>query len=344
MKSSKIKWVLLGIVMLLGILAKITYDLFASNTTALVVSSKQYIYVGSDKNYQHFIWQMSQKQMLVNPSSFERLANWVQLNKRLKPGRYLVLEGMSNFDIMKLLASGKQVPVDVVFNGANSIGQLAALIGNQIEADSMQLIQEMLSPALLHEVQMDSANIISLFVPNTYNFYWNTSAQAFVERLQKEYHKFWNEKRTVQAEHLGLSKQQVAILASIVQKESNLFAEMPLIAGVYLNRIKKEMPLQADPTLLFIANDPSRKRVTAELIAAVSPYNTYLNTGLPPGPICCPSVQAIDAVLNASKTPYYYFCAAPDFSGKHLFAKTLQQHNVNAMKYRRALNKMGVIR
>ncbi len=344
MKSKILKWTLLFVCLMLLIVAKLAYDVFSVNTSNIAQQGNQYIFVGSDKNYKQFLWQLNQKNVLKNYASFERLANVVQFNKRLKPGRYLLKPGMSNFDLFKLLASGKQSPVDLVFTGANNIEQLAALIGSQIETDSLQLMREIWSEDFLSKVQMDSANVIGLFIPNTYNFYWNTSAQECMHRMLKEYQKFWTQQRQEKASNLGLNQKQVSILASIVQKESNLYKEMPLIAGVYLNRINKGMPLQADPTLLFIANDPERKRVTADLIAMDSPYNTYLNTGLPQGPICCPSVQAIDAVLNASKTLNYYFCAAPDFSGKHIFAKTLQQHTINAQNYRRALNKMGVFR
>ncbi len=344
MPSNKVKWILIVIGLILLFATKIAFDIFSVNISNAVIAENPYLYVSSDKNYKQFIWQLNQNNQLQNPASFERLANAVQFNKRLKPGRYLLKPGMSNFDLFKLLASGKQSPVDLVFTGANTIEQLAASIGNQLETDSLQLMREIWSEDFLTQVQMDSANVIGLFIPNTYNFYWNTSAQECMQRLLKEYQKFWSQNRQNKALKLGLNQRQVSVLASIVQKESNLYKEMPLIAGVYLNRLNKGMPLQADPTLLFVANDPKRKRVTAELIAMSSPYNTYLNLGLPPGPICCPSVQAIDAVLNASKTMNYYFCAAPDFSGKHIFAKTLQEHNINAHNYRKALNKIGVFR
>ncbi len=342
MKSCKNKWIVLIFCTCLLVFTKLAYDVFAINTTKIVAQGNQYVYVGSDRNYKQLIFQLTQKNLLQNTASFERLAYLIQLDKRLKPGRYLLTANLNNLAIIKLLASGKQTPVDLVFTGASSIGQLATVFAGQLEMDSTQLVQAIFSADFLNEVQMDSANIIALFIPNTYNFYWNTAAQECLQRMYKEYQKFWNKKRREQLLQIGLSQAQVSVLASIVQKESNLYSEMPLIAGVYLNRLNKGMPLQADPTLLFVANDPERKRVTADLIAAISPYNTYLNTGLPPGPICCPTVQAIDAVLNASKTQYFYFCAAPDFSGKHLFAKTLQQHNVNALNYRRALNKAGV--
>jgi len=188
---------------------------------------------------------------------------------------------------------------------------------------------------------MDSNNIISLFVPNTYNIYWNISGKKLVERMQKEYNSFWNSSRTTKSILLKMSPQEITILASIVMSETNKPDEMPIVARTYMNRMKIGMSLQADPTILFALNDTSIKRVLSIHTTLQSPYNTYINIGLPPGPICLASPTAIDAVLNAPTNNYLYFCAKEDFSGYHNFAQTFVQHQVNAKRYQRELNRRG---
>jgi UPF0755 protein len=181
-----------------------------------------------------------------------------------------------------------------------------------------------------------------MFIPNTYNFYWNISAKDFIIRMQQEYQKFWTQARLAKALNLGLSPTQVSILASIVQKETNKADEMPIVAGVYINRLRRAMPLQADPTLIYAWNDKEIRRVTNVHTALNSPYNTYLNVGLPPGPICIPSIVSLNAVLNHTEHKYLFFCAREDFSGYHAFAETLAQHTQNARRYQRALNKANI--
>jgi UPF0755 protein len=193
----------------------------------------------------------------------------------------------------------------------------------------------------LNAAKMDSNNIINLFVPNTYNVYWNISGKKLVERMQKEYNSFWNSSRTTKCILMKMTPQEVTILASIVMSETNQPNEMPTVARTYMNRMKIGMPLQADPTVLFALNDTSIKRVLSIHTAFQSPYNTYLNIGLPPGPICLASPTAIDAVLNAPMNDYLYFCAKEDLSGYHNFANTFAQHQVNARKYQRELNRRG---
>ena len=181
-----------------------------------------------------------------------------------------------------------------------------------------------------------------MFIPNTYNFFWNTDAQKLLGRMKREYEKFWNKDRSTLSLVDNLTPTEVSILASIVQKESMHNDEMPVIAGVYINRLRKGIPLQADPTILYMIGDTSIRRVRSALTEIVSPFNTYLNTGLPPAPICVPSIQAIDAVLNYAKHNYYYFCAREDFSGYHNFACGMNAHQKNAIKYQRALNRAGI--
>jgi UPF0755 protein len=232
--------------------------------------------------------------------------------------------------------------VDVVFKYAERTPEISAYFSKQLMMDSETLKSILSDTAYLHSIGFNSENILGLFIPNTYNFYWNTKPEKVLEKLNAEYLKFWNKDRSTLAITKGLSPLEVCILASIVQKESNKADEMPNIASVYLNRIKLGMPLQADPTVIFAWNDYTIKRVTGLHTAINSPYNTYINKGLPPSPICMAGATAIDAVLHSANTKYLYFCAKEDFSGYHAFAETLNQHNNNAARYQRALNKLGV--
>ena len=244
---------------------------------------------------------------------------------------------MSNRQLCNMLNGGLQTPVKVTFNNIRDVAMLAGRIGEQIEADSIEIMNYLNDVANLADLGFTRQTIPAMFLPNTYEFYWNTNAAQFTEKMKKEYDKYWNEERLAQAKEVGLTPIQVSILASIVDKETNKTDEMAKIAGVYLNRLRNGWLLQADPTLVFAVGDFGLKRVLNIHKEVESPYNTYKYHGLPPGPICIPSLAAINSVLNAEKHNYYYFCAKDDFSGYHVFAKTLTEHNRNAEKYRRKL-------
>jgi len=231
--------------------------------------------------------------------------------------------------------------LNLVVKYAKRKENLALALSKQLELDSASLLNIINDSNTLKKAKMDENNIISLFVPNTYNIYWNITGQKLIERMIKEYNTFWNVNRTTKSILMKLSLQQVATLASIVMSETNKIDEMPIVARVYLNRIEKGMALQADPTVLFALNDSTIKRVLSIHLAFNSPYNTYLNSGLPPGPICMASPEAIDAVLNAPLHNYLYFCAKDDLSGYHNFAETFAQHQLNARKYQQELNRRG---
>ena len=205
-------------------------------------------------------------------------------------------------------------------------------------------MNQLTDTTFLLETGLNANNVSCLFIPNTYEFYWNTSAKEFVDRMQKEYNKFWNKERLKKSAAIGLTKFEVSALASIVEIESYKKDERPIIAQLYLNRLKKRMKLQSDPTIIFAIGDFTIRRVLTKDLKIKSPFNTYLHKGLPPGPICIPSVNAIDAVLNATKNNYLFMCAKEDFSGYHNFAKTSREHSKNARKYRRALNKRKIMR
>jgi UPF0755 protein len=300
-----------------------------------------YVYIKSNQSFDRLMFNLKKDEILKNPESFERVAKLLNISDKIKPGRYKIEYGLSNLDIIKILKSGSQEPLNLVVKYAKRKENLALALSKQLELDSASLLNIINDSSTLRKAKMDENNIISLFVPNTYNIYWNITGQKLIERMIKEYNTFWNVNRTTKSILMKLSLQQVATLASIVMSETNKIDEMPIVARVYLNRIEKGMALQADPTVLFALNDSTIKRVLSIHLAFNSPYNTYLNSGLPPGPICMASPEAIDAVLNAPLHNYLYFCAKDDLSGYHNFAETFAQHQLNARKYQQELNRRG---
>ncbi|MFI3267111.1 MAG: endolytic transglycosylase MltG [Rikenellaceae bacterium] len=262
---------------------------------------------------------------------------------RVRPGKYTINKGLTYKDLFAVIVGGRQTPVKVTFNNIRDDKKMASVISKYIEADSIEIIKAIRNDTLIEGLGFDKKSIMGLFIPNTYEFYWNTSGEDFLRRMKKEYDRFWSSSsREERLDELGLTKQDVSTLASIVIEESKYNAEMPRIAGVYMNRLKIGMPLQADPTVKFALGDPSIKRVLLRHLEVNSPYNTYKNAGLPPGVICTPPIVAIDAVLNAEEHSYYYFCADSDLTGKHIFAKSLSEHTANARKYAAELNKRGI--
>ena len=299
-----------------------------------------YIPTGSDYNQVKTI--LADAQFIINEKSFNWVANKKELPDNIHPGRYIVKDGMSNNQLVNMLRGGLQSPVKVTFNNIRNVDMLAGRIASQIEADSTSISNLLHNQEYINQLGFNSYTIPALLLPDTYEFYWNTDAEGFVVRMFQEYNKFWNEERKQQAQSKGMTPVQVSTLASIVNRETNMTDEMPRVAGVYLNRLKNNWLLQADPTLIFAWNDYSIKRVLDRHKEIESPYNTYKCLGLPPGPICIPSLSAIKAVLNAENHHYFYFCAKEDFSGYHNFAKTLAEHNRNAAKYQQALNQRGI--
>ena len=232
--------------------------------------------------------------------------------------------------------------MNVVFNNIRTRDQLAERISLQLEAKSHAILNLMNDEDYVHRFGMNSENILAMFIPNTYEFYWNTSADQFLQRMKKEYDKFWNADRIRKARSIGFKPSEVSVLASIVQQETNRDDEKNIIAGVYINRYKKGMKLEADPTLVYALGDFNVNRVLNVYKAIDSPYNTYKYAGLPPGPICLPTKTSIDAVLNYIHHNYIYFCAKEDFSGHHAFAATYSEHCVNAKRFQRALDRRGI--
>lgn len=305
-------------------------------------SAETIIYIPNQSTLAEVCDLISREGILVNKNSFL----WVARIKggTVRGGRYQLVNGMSNNTVINMLRSGLQSPVQVTFNNIRTIEDLAGVISQKIEADSVELVQLLKDEDFLKQYNTDSAKVLSLFIPNTYEFYWNTDAEGFFKRMYTEYLKFWNNDRRDKAEEINLTPLEVSTLASIVDEETIKSDEKPMVAGLYLNRLKKGIRLQADPTIKFAIDNFNVSRVINKDKEVDSPYNTYKYAGLPPGPIRIPSISGIEAVLNPVKHNYLYMCAKEDFSGYHNFAKTLEQHNLNAAKYRRELNKRRIWR
>ncbi|MGC8865841.1 MAG: endolytic transglycosylase MltG [Bacteroidales bacterium] len=301
-----------------------------------------FINIRTGSSYDDLKAALYEKDLIRDRGTFEWVARRQGLDKRVKPGRYRLRDGMSNLQLVRMLMGGHQEPVRLVFNSIRTKEQLAGRIAAQIEADSVELLQLLNDSVFLKKWGVRPETAFALFIPNTYEVWWNTSASAFIERMAHEANKFWNEARLQKAKQTGLSRIQVVTLASIIEQETNKNDEKARIAGVYINRLRSGWPLQADPTLKFAHGDWSIKRIRKVHTEIDSPYNTYKFPGLPPGPICVPSIASIDAVLNYEKNDYYYFCAREDMSGYHVFSSTYQQHQQNAERYRRALNRLGI--
>jgi UPF0755 protein len=269
--------------------------------------------------------------------SFSFLARLMNYDKAIHPGRYILRRNMTNIQAIRILRLGKQEPVAVTFNNVRLLDELAEKITKNIGIKDEEFLDAINDFVNTNKEGFTKENILSMFLPNTYEVYYNISATALVERMRDEYLKFWNEERKAKALKLGLTPIEVSVLSSIVQAENTKGDEASIIAGLYLNRLKKDMPLQADPTLVFAVGDFTLKRVLNVHKEVDSPYNTYRYTGLPPGPINMPEISTLDSVLAADANQYIYMCAKEDFSGHHNFAVTYDQHMRNASKYQKAL-------
>jgi UPF0755 protein len=301
--------------------------------------SEKYIQIPSGSSFEDVVYLLDSLNILLDIQSFRNAAARMNYIKpSMRSGRYEIQAGWNNLDLIRHLRGGAQAPVMVVLNNERLLEEVAGKVSGFIEADSAVLLNLFFNKVYLDSIGYSSETLMSLFIPNSYEFFWNTSARGFMSRMIKEHDAFWSKNnRKEKAANLGLSPEEVYTLASIVERESNKKQERPTIAGVYLNRLNINMILQADPTLVFATRDFTAKRVLNFHKEFDSPYNTYMYTGLPPGPISMASISSIDAVLNRENHDYLYFCARPDGSGFHDFAKTLAQHNRNAAKYRASL-------
>ena len=276
-------------------------------------------------------------------NSFIKVAGRSFLKDKFNPGRYVFTPDKSNKDIVRMLCKGWETPMMLTLSGnIRGLEKLSGILGKKLAADSSSFMEYFNREEVWAECGFNKENFMGMFLPNTYEVYWTITPQKFVERMKKEYEKFWNEERRAKANEIGLTPQQVSVLASIVCEETNYGPEMPRVAGVYMNRLNKGIKLDADPTVKFALGDPTVKRILFKHLKVDSPYNTYKNQGLPPGPITIPSIKGIDAVLGYEKHNYLYFCASPAMDGTHRFARTLVEHNRNAKEYQAVLNKMKI--
>lgn len=282
--------------------------------------------------------------MIINTNTFEWVAEKKNYKNNIRPGRYLIHEDMGNNELINLLRSGQQDPVMLTFNNIRNKEQLAGNIAKQIEADSLSILTLLNDREFLRQYDMSPETAKLLFIPNTYEFFWNTSAEQLLVRMHREYKAFWNEQRLNKAMQLNLTPYEVGTLASIVQLETSKADEYSKVAGVYINRLQRNMHLQADPTVIFAVGDFSIRRVLNRHLEMDSPYNTYKYIGLPPGPIALPEPAVIDGVLNYKGHEYLFFCAKDDFSGYHAFARTYSQHRANARRYQNALNLRNIMK
>lgn len=274
--------------------------------------------------------------------SFSFLSKLMEYDKLVKPGLYLIEPDMTNVQVIRMLRSGDQTEVNVTFNNARLLSDLPEKLTRNLEMTEEQLASLILNDSIQNALGFDSLNFIGMFIPNTYKMWWNTKPEDLLTRLKKEYDKFWSAERLAKAEEMELTPKEVSVLASIVQAETIQSDELNVVAGLYYNRIRRGIPLMADPTLVFASGDFEIRRVLNKHKKIDSPYNTYLNAGLPPGPINMPNINSLDAVLNYAKHKYLYMCAKEDFSGRHNFATNLIDHNRNAEKFQRAMNNAGI--
>ena len=319
-------------------------QIFSSNTK--FADKEVYVYIPTDSKYEDV------KKIIApyieNLDRFEMVANKRGYSDNVKPGRFLFTKGMNSYELVKAMRTN--VAVNLAFNNQERLENFAGRVGSQIEADSLSLLTSFKDSIFLKENGFNEENVLVMFIPNTYEIYWNTSAEKFRDKMIKEYRNFWNKERIAKAKKQGLTPIEATILASIVHKESVKKDERPRIAGVYLNRLRAQMPLQADPTVIYAIKKKSNdfnqviKRVFYNDLTMSSPYNTYVNIGLPPGPIAMPDITALEAVLDPEKNNFIYFCASVDRFGYHEFAATLEEHNKNAKKYSDWINSQGVKR
>jgi UPF0755 protein len=303
-----------------------------------------YLYIPTGASTQDVLDSIYDHRLVKNRKSFEWVVHKKKYDAQVHPGRYRVDHNMSNSAFINMLRSGIQEPVKVVINNARTTDDLVRRLSTQIEPDAAELIRLIHDEDFIGQYGFNRFSILGMFLPNTYEFWWNTSAKAFFTKMYHEYDKFWSNNRINKATALNLDRNEIITLASILINETNKEEEYSRMAGVYINRLNKGIKLQADPTIKYALGDYERKRILKKDIQVDSPYNTYLHYGLPPGPIALPSIRAIDAVLNYEKHDYLFFCAKEDFSGYHNFARTLDQHNKNARSYQKALNLRKILK
>ena len=338
--SKKIK-IGLGIVLILGIVAYFFGGKAIFDPNIKGQQDKE-IFIPSNATIDDVKNILKENDVLINLASFEVVAGYMSYSKNIKPGKYKLISGMNNKDIITKLRSGDQDSQDVVINNIRLISDLAGKAARYFETDSLKFLEYLSKPETAAEYGFNHENFLSLFIPNTYEMFWTTKPEKFVNRMKKESDKFWTQERKNALAKNNISQTEAYIIASIVEKESNYDPERPTIAGVYLNRLKAGEKLQADPTVVYATGDFSIQRVLYSHLKTDSPYNTYMYAGLPPGPICMPSLASLEAVIHAEAHKYMFFCAKADNSGIHAFAETYDEHQKNAAAFAAWMNSLNI--
>ncbi len=325
-----------GIVLILGLVV------FYILTPVSKSESVEYVYIDEDDTQDSVLAKILPLSRTSGFTGLSTLIRHSSYGDNIRTGRYAIEAKDGAVTVFRRLKNGQQTSMNLTVPEARTMDRLAALLSHKLMLDSATIAKALTSQETCQKYGYDTCTVAALFVPNTYDVYWNMSIDALLERMQKEHDRFWNGKREQKAAQMQLTPVEICTLASIIDEETANNGEKPMIAGMYLNRLKQQMPLQADPTIKFALRQFELKRIWQKLLSIDSPYNTYRNEGLPPGPIKVASIQGIDAVLNAVDHDYLYMCAKEDFSGTHNFATTYQEHLKNAAKYTRALNERGI--
>lgn len=301
--------------------------------------------IPEEATYQSVLDTLNKHEVIADHISFRFLAKFLEYPEKIKPGRYVIKPETNNYAALKKLISGSQDPVKLTFNNIRLKEDLVRRIGKRFEFGEDKFRQALASQEVCQKYGLDTLTIVSMFLPNTYDIFWTTSTEKFLDRMHSEYKRYWNEEKVQKAKSIGLTPVQVSILASIVEEEqARKVDERPKVAGLYMNRLNAQMPLQADPTIKFALQDFAIKRILNEQLRVRSPYNTYVNTGLPPGPIRVADLKSLDAVLNYDRHNYVYMCAKADLSGYHAFATTYEDHLNNARMYQAELNRLKIMK
>lgn len=331
------------LVIILLIIASIIVPIYRFiNASRFSPAETVYVYIDNKTEFEDLVTFLTDSAGANKIELFAVLGELFDYSDNMRTGRYAVTPGMSSWKLLDVLRKGQQTPTRITFNNIRFPEDLAKRLDEQLMLTADDILTRITDPAYCDSLGFNTETIRAMFIPNTYEVYWNISPDRLLERMKKEYHTFWNEKRRAQAESIGLTPVEVAVLASIVEEETAANDEYPIVAGLYINRLHRGMLLQADPTVKYAVGDFALKRVLYAHLEIDSPYNTYIYAGLPPGPLRIPSIQGLNAVLNYTKHNYLYMVAKEDFSGRHNFATTLTEHNRNANRYRAELNRRNI--
>jgi UPF0755 protein len=340
MKTIKAKYYLIPIVVCILLVSGLIYYYFLSDFSNEETTA--YVYIDNDDTKDSVFVKLQPIAQTHSLKGLKCFARHWGYSEHIRTGRYAIKPGENTFTVFRNLKNGHQEAEMLTIPESRTMDRLAGFLSKKLMLDSLMLVNSLTDNDFCGRWGYDTATIASLFVPNTYEVYWNISLDGLMERMQKEHDRFWNGERTAKATSIGLTPNEICTVASIIDEETANNDEKPMIAGMYLNRLKEGMPLQADPTIKFAMKQFELKRIYHDMLYYDSPYNTYRNVGLPPGPIKIASVKGIDAVLNRVNHDYLYMCAKEDFSGTHNFAKTYNEHLKNAAKYSKALNERGI--